>query len=171
MAIRQPLAFIANMKKYIKNYLSGSGTAADYIVDVIGHDGYIRLLGECKKELEEMLTHDMTPEYHQAATELLASYNKSIEGGSQKAPFQVDEGYEYLFNCKVIECKVKYAPKAKPKTYKNKVTEIKDMLRNSLPIKSYIGCFKLGPDKCDGVFDVPDTFTLSDDSAEVSTAG
>lgn len=139
--------------KTIRGYISSDGSVKDYVLEIIGHDGYLDLCAQSVNKLNQMLTETSNPDEHQALTELRESYQKSIKGEHNKTEPWLDPGATYLKHCKILKVNTLYQPETKPRKYRSNITRIKADVRTKLPISSYIGMIKLESGKYDSISD------------------
>lgn len=137
--------------KTIRGYISSDGSVKDYVLDVIGYDGYLDLCAQSVNTLNQMLRESFDSDEQQALIELRESYQKTINGEHNRSEPYLDPSAFYLKHCKILKVNTLRQPDNKPRKYRNNVTRIKAEVRTKLPISSYIGLIKLEPGKYDSI--------------------
>lgn len=138
---------MANIKR-LTGYKGSDGSVKNYTFKIIGHDGYLKLCQESVNELNDMLrSGNKSGDERIAINELIDSYQKTIRGEQPVRSFTKEDGAEYIDHCQIITSETIVAAPKRNKNYRNNVTMYKAKLREVLPIRSYIGAFKLAPGK------------------------
>lgn len=146
------------MKTILGYQPSNGDSICDYLVEEIGHEGYIELCKESLKfinnELELQINSACSNDDElQALIELGNSLTKTINGEQPTRSIKLEEGIQYLHHCKVLSIRALAVNTKQPKKYRNKVTEYKDIWRRKMPLNSYVGLFKLAPGKFKAIID------------------
>lgn len=133
------------MKKTIKGYVSSDGSVKDYVVEEIGKEGYLKLCKASIEVIEDVLEKNegLEEDEIRALKELQESYQRTIKGEQPERKITFEEGARYLRHCKIISIREIQPAIKKKKEYRNNVTRYKDIWRQKLPIKCYVGQFKL----------------------------
>lgn len=146
--------------------MDGEGLRSDITVVVIGRDGYKDMVRKSREELQMKLSQLTASDYHDAAQELLTSWDKTLSGvpttrayAESLAFSDAPEDFQYVCGWsgspdrihithlrRVVESKYadnppKHIAKSAAKTVAKKA------LTDSLPLGSYIGRLNLYPGK------------------------
>lgn len=146
----------------IKGYVSGDGTVADYIVKLIGHEGYLDLIRASLKMLQggKIAKPAGIPpaDWDAAVAEQITSWTRTLQGESSRTattPLKPMGGYWIdpsrpdlvaIKNLLEVHCRV-LTPSTKAATKSAAKTLAKKHIAESAPIGNYNGQMNLAPGK------------------------
>lgn len=131
----------------LTEYISSDGHINNYVLEEIGHQGYLDLCQESINKIENLVSNETDSDKLSALVQLKESYLRTIRGEQTKSAPQLEPHVKYLKHCKILKTKNIYSPEAKEHKYRNNVTKYKAEYRKILPMKNYIGLIKLADDK------------------------
>jgi len=159
------LAWVTTKRLLIARYHSSRGSNTDYLVDMLGPDGYKESLEQSLEMLQkgevDLEVEDGISVGAQAAASLSASWAKSLKGLHKPREYKhelnfeeiADKGYTLndsdqiiIRNVRVCDAKAIESVPTKPSD--KELVRAKQEIQKRTPMGSYMGQLNLSPEKC-----------------------
>lgn len=153
-------AFKGSKKLEVKGYINSKGKAADYVVEMIGYEGYRSLIQQSIDFIENLPRPEQFGafDWTEATDQQLNSWKTSLSGVSQRASSvtiePADEGAYFtradrpdavvLQHMRLISVS---EPEVKQANHRDGVTAAKAWIRDNAPVSKYINMLILEPGK------------------------